>query len=54
VVIPVDLIEQVIDGPMKDRLQAYLASPTQMYYVMHFAGSWFLPDRGISDPPRTA
>ena len=42
-VIPVSLIEQVIEGPMKERLQAYLASPTQMYYVMHIAGSWFVP-----------
>jgi hypothetical protein len=42
-VIPVDFIEQVIEGPMKDRLQAYLASPTQVYYVMHIAGSWFAP-----------
>lgn len=42
-VIPVDLIEQVIEGPMKDRLQAYLASPTPMYFVMHIAGSWFAP-----------
>ena len=39
-VIPVDAIEQVISGPMKERLQAYLASPTQVYYVMHIAGSW--------------
>ena len=48
-VIPVDLIEQVVSGPMKERLQTYLASPTQMFYVMHIAGSWFLPDGGISD-----
>ena len=49
-VIPVDLIEQVVSGPMKERLQAYLESPTQMFYVLHIAGSWFLPDGGISDP----
>lgn len=48
-VIPADLIEQVVTGPMKERLQAYLASPTQTLYVMHLAGSWFLPDGGISD-----
>ena len=42
-VIPADLIEQVVSGPMKERLQAYLASPTQVYYVMHIAGSWFAP-----------
>ena len=49
-VIPVDLIEQVVSGPMKDRLQAYLATPTQVFYVMHIAGSWFLPNGGLSDP----
>ena len=48
-VIPVDLIEQVVSGPVKERLQAYLASPTQARYVMHIAGSWFLPDGGDSD-----
>jgi hypothetical protein len=45
-VIPVDFIEQVIEEPMKSRLQAYLASPTQVYYVMHIAGSWFAPADG--------
>jgi hypothetical protein len=48
-VIPVDLIERVVSGPMKERLQAYLASPTQMFYVMHIAGSWFVPDGGTTD-----
>lgn len=48
-VIPVDLIEQVVSGPMKERLLAYLASPTQMFYVMHISGSWFLPDGGKKD-----
>jgi hypothetical protein len=48
-VIPVDLIEQVVSGPMKERLQAYLAVPTQMFYVMHIAGSWFAPDGGTTD-----
>jgi hypothetical protein len=42
-VISVNFIEQVIEGTMKERLQAYLASPTQVYYVMHIAGSWFAP-----------
>jgi hypothetical protein len=45
-VIPVDFIQQVIDGPMKERLEAYLASPSQVYYVMHIAGSWFSPEGG--------
>jgi hypothetical protein len=45
-VIPVDFIEQVIEGPMKERLRAYLAAPTPAYYVMHIAGSWFTPAGG--------
>ena len=45
-VIPADFIEQVVSGPMKERLQAYLASPTQAYYVMHIPGSWFAPASG--------
>jgi hypothetical protein len=49
-VIPVDLIEQAVSGTMKARLQAYLASPTQMLYVMYIAGSWFLPNGGSTDP----
>ena len=43
-VLPAAFIEQVVSGPMKERLQAYLASPTQAYYVMHLAGSWFSPE----------
>jgi hypothetical protein len=39
-VIPVDFIERVASGPTKERLREYLASPTQVYYVMHIAGSW--------------
>jgi hypothetical protein len=41
VVIPVGLIEQVIDGGMKERLRAWLAAPPTPFYVMHIAGSWF-------------
>jgi len=40
-VIPVDLIEQVVEGPMKTKLQAWLAAPATPFYVMHIAGSWF-------------
>jgi hypothetical protein len=40
-VMPVDFIEQVVDGPMKTRLQTWLASPVTPYYVIHIAGSWF-------------
>lgn len=49
-VIPVDMIENAISGSMKERLQAYLANPTQVFYVMHIAGSWFIPGGGVSDP----
>lgn len=40
-VIPVDLIEQVVEGPMKVKLQAWLAAPASPFYVMHIAGSSF-------------
>ena len=40
-VMPVDLVEQVVEGPMKTRLQTWLASPVSPFYVMHIAGSWF-------------
>lgn len=40
-VIPLDMIQQVIDGPMKTRLETWLASPATPFYVMHMAGSWF-------------
>ena len=40
-VIPVDMIEQVVEGPMKSKLLTWLASPATPFYVMHIAGSWF-------------
>jgi|SRR6185312_17024661 len=40
-VIPVELIERVVEGSMKAKLQAWLASPVSPFYVMHIAGSWF-------------
>jgi hypothetical protein len=40
-VIPVDLIEQVVEGPIKTKLRAWLAAPATPFYVMHIAGSWF-------------
>jgi hypothetical protein len=39
--IPADLVEQVLDGPKQERLQAWLAAPSTPYYVKHLAGSWF-------------
>jgi hypothetical protein len=41
VAIPVELIEQVIEGPKRDRLEQWLAAPKSRFYVMHIAGSWF-------------
>jgi hypothetical protein len=40
-VIPVDLIEQVVEGPMKTKLQTWQAGPATPFYVMHISGSWF-------------
>jgi hypothetical protein len=40
-VIPVEFIDQVIEGSMKTRLRAWLAAPASRFYVMHIAGSWF-------------
>ena len=40
-VIRVELIEQVVEGPMKSKLQSWLAAPASPFYVMHIAGSWF-------------
>ncbi len=45
-VIPVGFIEQVVEGGMKERLQAWLAAPSAPFYVMHIAGSWFAPGGG--------
>jgi len=42
-VIPVDFVEQTVSGPMKARLQAWLAAPVTPFYAMHIAGSWFSP-----------
>jgi hypothetical protein len=44
-VLPVDFIEQVVEGPMKARLQEWLAAPSSPFYVMHIAGSWFADDK---------
>ena len=40
-VIPVEFVEQVIDGSMKSKLQAWLAAPQSRFYLMHVAGSFF-------------
>lgn len=40
-VIPVDLIEQVVERPMKTKLQTWQAAPATPFYVMHISGSWF-------------
>ena len=40
-VLPLDLVEQVIDGAMKAKLEKWLSDPPSPFYVMHVAGSWF-------------
>lgn len=40
-IITVERIKRVVKGPMKEKLQAWLASPASQFYVMHIAGSWF-------------
>lgn len=40
-VIPVELIEQIVEGQIKNKLQAWLANPPSPSYVMHISGSWF-------------
>jgi hypothetical protein len=40
-VIPVDFIEQVVAGPVKDKLLGWLIHPATPFYVMHIEGSWF-------------
>lgn len=41
VVLPVELIEQAIEGPKRDKLEQWLSAPKSRFYVMHIAGSWF-------------
>jgi hypothetical protein len=43
-VIPVEVIEQVIEGSRKKRLQTWLAEPWGRLYQMHIAGSAFERD----------
>jgi hypothetical protein len=41
-VLPVEMIEEIVEGEMKTRLQTWLANPPSPFYVMHIAGSWFV------------
>jgi hypothetical protein len=41
VALPVELIEQAIEGPKLDKLEQWLSAPKSRFYVMHIAGSWF-------------
>lgn len=41
-VLPVQFIEQVLDGSMRSKLQTWLESPHSRFYVMHLPGSWFV------------
>lgn len=41
-VLPVQFIEQVLDGSLSTRLQTWLESPQSRFDVMHLPGSWFV------------
>ena len=41
-VLPVQFVEQVLDGSMRTKLQTWLESPQSRFYVMHLPGSWFV------------
>ena len=41
-VLPVQFIEQVLDGTMRAKLQKWLESPHSRFYVIHLPGSWFV------------
>ena len=40
-VLPVQFIEQVMDGSMRTGLQTWLESPPARFFVTHLSGSWF-------------
>lgn len=40
-IMPVELLEKIIDAAMKSRLQTWLASPPTAFYVTHSPGDWF-------------
>ena len=40
-VLPLDLVEQAVEGTMKRKLEKWLSDPPSPFYVMHIAGSWF-------------
>ena len=40
-VLPLDLVEQVVEGAMKAKLEEWMSDPPAPFYVMHIAGSWF-------------
>lgn len=36
-----ELIERIVEGQMKAKLQTWLAETPSPFYVLHVAGSWF-------------
>ena len=40
-VLPLEFVEQVIEGSMKAKLQTWLSDPPSPFYLMHIAGCWF-------------
>ena len=41
IVIPVELVEEIIEGSRKRKLQTWLAAPRSRFYLMHIAASRF-------------
>jgi hypothetical protein len=41
IVLPAELVEQILDPQKKAKLEAWLATPSRPFYVMHIAGNWF-------------
>lgn len=39
--IPVALVEEELEGVSREKLQAWIANPTTLYYVAHISGFWF-------------
>jgi hypothetical protein len=40
IVLPTELFEQILDPQKKAKLEAWFATPSHPFYVMHIAGNW--------------
>ena len=41
IVLPLDFVQQVIDGATNENLEKWLSNPPAPFYVTHIAGNWF-------------